>query len=219
MVETLKVAVTGANVFPTILFGLVIIYWLTMIIGVLDLDFLDFDLDADADVDVDVDVDPGLDAAPDAGIFHSVLIFLNLDSIPFMIVMSILVFTFWTLAMVINILPFQNGGLIALALFVPAFFVSMMFTAFVTKPMKKLFTKVKGDMDRGADVEGQLCVLKTDLAEGRMGQAQFVSNGKHIVINVKAKEGLSFEQGEKALVLERAAGSSAYTIDKFNDWE
>ncbi|MBU1536751.1 YqiJ family protein [Myxococcota bacterium] len=214
MVETLKIAITGANILPTILFGLVLLYWLTMIVGVLDLDFLDFGVDADVDTSGD-----GGDVGTDPGAFHSLLIFLNMDRVPFMIVMSVLIFAFWTLAMISNILPVQKGGLIIMVLFVPAFFVSALFAKVVTMPLKNFFGKVKADMDTGAETVGQLCTLLSDVEGPRLGQAEFTSVGKHVVINVRCAPGKKFAKGDQALVLSKEDDGIVYIIDSFNEWE
>jgi hypothetical protein len=65
MKELIEAAFSSVNIFPTILFGLIILYWLFVFIGALDMDFLNFDVeggDVDMDVDVDADVDVEVDA-------------------------------------------------------------------------------------------------------------------------------------------------------------
>ncbi len=215
MLQTLKLAIHGANILPTILFVLVLLYWITMILGVVDLDLFDFDADVDANVDGCPDGGPDADA----GIFHSMLVFLNIDAIPFMVVMSILVFLFWTMAMLINILPIAKGGLIAAALFIPAFMFSATLTKGITHPMRRLFLALKDDGDRGVETEGQVCTLLFALDGDRLGQAEFTSKDKHLVINVKGYQGKTFEKGERALVLEKDPGGNFYFIDKFDEWE
>ena len=62
MSELFENAVTGVNIIPTVLLGLIIIYWITVILGALDIDFLDIDLDG---------------AENTTGPFYAVLAFLN----------------------------------------------------------------------------------------------------------------------------------------------
>lgn len=57
MKELIEAAFSSVNIFPTILFGLIILYWLFVFIGALDMDFLNFDVEGDVDMDVDVDAD------------------------------------------------------------------------------------------------------------------------------------------------------------------
>ena len=47
MSELINNAFTGVNIIPTVLLMLVLIYWLTVILGIIDIDFFDFDIDFD----------------------------------------------------------------------------------------------------------------------------------------------------------------------------
>ena len=57
MGEVLQEALMPANLVFTVMLGIVIIYWIMVILGALDVDFLDIDFDSDVDVDADVDAD------------------------------------------------------------------------------------------------------------------------------------------------------------------
>ena len=67
MIEFLQECILPVNLPLTILMGLVLSYWLMVIVGVLGLDVIDLDLDLDADVDLDLDT--GVDAEVDGGLF------------------------------------------------------------------------------------------------------------------------------------------------------
>ena len=74
------------------------LYWVTFLIGLLDLSFLDFDLDAEPDLslDLDADADADVDADSDGGSFGmKVLHFVNLDAVPFMVWVSFTALFFW----------------------------------------------------------------------------------------------------------------------------
>ena len=66
MTELIQTAFSPINLLFTILLMLVILYWLSIIIGALDIGSFDLDFDFDADVDVDLDADglelDGMDA-------------------------------------------------------------------------------------------------------------------------------------------------------------
>ena len=51
LAELWSICVQGPNLPYTILLGFVLIYWLTVILGFLDLSTLDLDVDIDMDVD------------------------------------------------------------------------------------------------------------------------------------------------------------------------
>ncbi|RMG67737.1 MAG: hypothetical protein D6722_12680, partial [Bacteroidetes bacterium] len=104
MTELYELSISPPNLPYTILLGLMVVYWLTVIIGAIDLDFLDFDVDVDTDVDVDAEVDTevevdgeadGAGGVSGAGWFLTTASFFNLGSVPFMIFMSFLCLSLW----------------------------------------------------------------------------------------------------------------------------
>ncbi|MEL6844757.1 MAG: hypothetical protein AAFP02_16220, partial [Bacteroidota bacterium] len=83
MHDLFREAISGPNLLYTILLGFVLLYFLSVLLGALDLEFFEIELDADVDIDVDVDMDMDVDAEADAdigggGMFVSVLSFLNI---------------------------------------------------------------------------------------------------------------------------------------------
>ena len=59
MLEFFNTVFSPANVISSGLLMLVVVYWITVMLGAIDLDFLDFDIDIDGDVDMDADIDQG----------------------------------------------------------------------------------------------------------------------------------------------------------------
>ena len=76
------------HIFPfSALLVLMILFWLTVIIGAADINLFDFDLDVDADVDMDLDVN----SESDPSFFRSLADFLNLAEVPFMVLLTFFV--------------------------------------------------------------------------------------------------------------------------------
>ena len=70
MKELIDAAFSAVNLIPTILFGLIIVYWIFVVVGALDINLFDFsvdsgDIDLDAEVDIDVDADAEIDLDAD----------------------------------------------------------------------------------------------------------------------------------------------------------
>lgn len=65
MNELLNMATSHVNIILTFLLVFTLIYWLLMIIGLVDLESVDLDLDIDSDIDIDVDLDIDIDADVD----------------------------------------------------------------------------------------------------------------------------------------------------------
>ncbi len=71
MIELMQLAFYPINMVFTMLLISIVVYWLTVILGVLDTDLFDMDLpDMDADADMDADVDANLDTGVAWGVLH-----------------------------------------------------------------------------------------------------------------------------------------------------
>ncbi|WP_157950007.1 hypothetical protein [Vallitalea okinawensis] len=179
-------------------------YWISVIVGTLDFDFLDFDID--------------LDAADQSGPFYAILAFLNVAELPFMLVFSIWMLNFWIVTMMMYYLPITAGGAIQGILLLPALIVSMIITKFESKPLKGIFKYSNMQDNRGNQVIKQLCVLICDVNSGRIGQAEIKRDGAPLIFNVKSEyDGDSFVKGEVAFVNRKDTDKNIYYIVKFEE--
>lgn len=209
MIELLKTAITGVNIIPTILFGLIILYWLTVIIGAIDIDLFDFDFDFDLDLDMP---DGEVITSP----FYGILAFFNVNDIPFMIVLSIFSLILWTVSMIISVLPVVSEGWINTVLIIPNTIFSLFVTKVVTTPLKGVFKGVLRDVESDVKIEGQLCTVLCDVTYGRLGQAEVERVGSSILINVRVEDGDEMlSKGDKAIVVKKIADKGYYVIKKF----
>jgi hypothetical protein len=203
MSEIFKNAITGGNLIPTILLILVLLYWIVVIIGVLDLDFLDVDLD--------------LDAGDASGPFYAILAFLKVGDLPVMFAFSILILNFWIIAMLMYYLPIAPGGVVNTLLLLPAMIVSIFITKFECIPLKAIFknSSILDNADNEAVVLRQLCKLKSDVSNERFGQAEIERDGASLVINVKPEfEEETFHKDEVACVFRKDNDKDIYYIVK-----
>ncbi len=202
MSELLKNAFTGINIIPTVLLLLVFLYWISVIFGALGFDFLDFDLDG----------------GDSSGPFYALLSFLNLAELPFMLVFSILILNFWIIAMLMYYLPITPGGPVNTVLLLPAIVVSMFITKYVMLPLKGIFKDSSVQEERGVEVIEHQCILKCNLENGRLGQAEIKRDGASIVINVKSEfHEESFHKDEIAFVIRKDTDKNIYYIVKMEE--
>ncbi|MGL5152357.1 MAG: hypothetical protein ACRC7N_17510 [Clostridium sp.] len=197
MEELLTFAFLGVNIIPTILLLIILLYWIMVILGVLDLDLFDFDVDG----------------VEDLGASYAIISFLNLKEIPLMLVISIQALYFWIFSMLLHLLKL-NGGLINGLVLIPTFIVTIIITKFTLIPLKSFFTNVKNDEIReGDEVVGQTATLISPASYKRIGQAQIKRDGASILINVKTDdEKLSFEKGEEVYVVLKDEEKNIYYI-------
>ncbi|MEZ5041749.1 MAG: DUF1449 family protein [Saprospiraceae bacterium] len=207
MQELLQAAFSLNNIVFTVLLGMVLLYWLSVFLGLLDMGSFDVDLEVDADLDVDADIAGG----NLAGVLH----FFNFGKLPFMIVMSFLILSMWVISILLNHY-FGYGSLgFALLMFFPNLAASLLITKVVTSPFVPVFESLDGTEDP-IDYIGQVCTLTLSAAPNDLGQAELLVNGSNLLVNVMADNQL-INKGEKALIIQENKEKSYFIIQKIDD--
>lgn len=200
-VELLKFAFTGVNIIPTAILILVQCYWLISIVGLLDLEFLDFDVD--------------LEGAEGLNPLSAIAVFINSGEIPFALVFSLIVMNFWILTMLMYFIPIQAGGWLSAILLIPALVISVLITKLELLPIRRIFLERKNEDDIAHKVIAQICKLKCDLEYGKLGQAELRQEGASVVINVKILwDYESFQKDDFAHVFKKDKDKDMYYITK-----
>jgi hypothetical protein len=216
----LEAAVAPYNVVYTGLLMLVLLYWVTVIFGALDIGAFDFDVDTDLDIDVDVDVDADVDVDSDADVGSSAgwlagtLHFFNFGKLPFMVIMTFLIFSMWAISILAN--HYIGGSwFFALILLLPNLFVSLVITKILTTPLVPVFKDYKSKGVEAIDYIGQLCTMRLPATSSQIGQAEVRYDGDSLLITVKVVEGGSpILKGEKALIINRSEDEKYFIVRK-----
>jgi hypothetical protein len=227
MLEVLRESVSLVNLPYTFLLGLVILYWLLYLLGVLGseaLDFAGFDVDADVDLDVDADADVDVDVDADvqaggsgmAGLLSSMLHFLHIGEVPVIVVLSVLILSMWLLSLVTNHFLENSSALIALLLAIPIILVGLIVTKLAVMPFVPLLKGIFAEEGEKVEVIGKTCRITSLQATPKYGQAELVREGAPILLNVKTQEGVTLEKGAEAVVFDRDNASDAYLIAPFD---
>lgn len=210
MNDLLTAAVSPVNIISTILLVFIFMYWLTVIVGVIDLDALDIDLDVDMD-----GAEPGVDA--DGGVsvewLNSVLMFFNIGQVPFMVFLTFLVVPLWVISVMGNYYLGNTSFILGLILLIPNLVVSLFIAKFFTTPLVKVFSAL--DKESKEKVEGKICTLLTSASSLKVGQARIETTGSPILLNVMTYEGISMDSGENGMVIERDPQKNIYFIEPF----
>ena len=214
--ELIQAAFLPANLFFTLIFLLVCLYWLSVILGALDLDFLDIDLDTDSDLDVDADGDVDI-GAPGAGFFEGLLAFFYFGKIPVMILLSITVLCMWTISMYANS-HFNPKGTFVLGIPVAigTIIASPIICKIICMPLARFFGMFKKDYHAPRDVKGRICKVITTQVSEKMGQAEVPTKGAPILLNVVANGDHVFHKGDEAVVVEKDEEKGVYVIAPVN---
>ena len=206
----------------TVLLGVVLVYWLLAIIGLVD-------FEAGADVDIGADAADAGDAG-DAGDIGDAgdggpeglsglaawLVAFGLNGVPFSIVVSLLALVGWFLTgmasltllpLVPDALRWAAGASVLLA----AAALSIVIAAQLVRPMRGLFVTHRAISN--AALVGQVCKVLTGVVDERQGRAEVAQRGAGINIRVWAPAPNSLRRGDAALITEYDSARQRYRID------
>ncbi|WP_430935095.1 hypothetical protein [Saccharicrinis sp. 156] len=218
MKETIDAAFSMINIIPTVLLILILIYWLTVIVGVFNVDSFDIDADADVDIDVDVEADIDMSAADSILWVNSALAFFNLGKIPFMLLLSFFALSLWVISMLMNYHLNNESVLLSLVYLIPNVFVSAFITKLITSPFVKLFAKAESDIESNRKLTGKMCLVTLSATHNKMGQAEIKIEGSSFIINVMStEEKYSLRKGDSCLVIDYIPEKKIYLIEPYKN--
>ncbi len=197
-----------SNIIVTVLFLVIILYWLVVLFGAVDFDTFDFDLDLDVDADVDVDIDS-------SNIFglNKVLHFFNLGRVPFMIFLTFLVLPWWFGTVLVNNWFGFEGFLSGFLVMIPMFFLSLFVAKILTTPFVKIFDALdKENVDR--DVLGTIGEVRMMATNEKTGQAQFKLGGAFLTLDIRVKKGKT-NIGEKVMIINDSNKDDYYLVEQY----
>jgi hypothetical protein len=228
--------------FPTVLFtiplGVVVGYWLTVMVGAVGIDLLDGDLGDFAlgakagaiEGGVKGAVEGGAKAALEGGAKAAVeggvkggasfLEVLGFGGVPVTVSVSFVVFLSWLLSLAfarplketLGALPgaLVSGGLAAVCLGV-----GLLLAGLVVRPLRPLFAIQQAP--RRSELMGRVCVIASGRVDGKFGHATFEDGGAGLLLNVVCDKANELKRGEKALILGYDAARDAYEVEPV-DW-
>lgn len=191
----------------TVLLGLVVVYWLLMILGGLELDFLDFDLDLDGD--------PGThSSALDWG--FAGLRWFNLGEVPLMVWMSAFAVAAWLTAAVLDRGLSQPTGPDVLAACLRTAGIGFLAAKALTQPLRgKLKTPEPNTAER---MIGRTVIVTTTRADTTQGQASCPAEGAPLLINVRTTAG-TLAKGDAAEIVDYSPDQHVYFIRSVAPYE
>lgn len=190
--------VAGVNIIPTVLFALSMLYWLIAILGIFDIEGLDFDFDSD-------------------GAAGHLFNFLKIGDVPMTIYMSILFLTFWALNMTVSLVTGSYGGIPNVVGIIPCFVVAALITKIITHPLKGLLKGLNGNSDEFVDFIGMVGVLKYDIAPDKTSQV--ILDNTNSLVTCIVKENITLKYGSKVKIIEKEENSNKYIVQPFQGLE
>ncbi|MBC8084865.1 MAG: hypothetical protein H7Z21_16830 [Hymenobacter sp.] len=217
MTELLRAAVSPPNLLPTGLLVFVLLYWLTVIVGLLDFKTLDLHTHHDLHVGHEAHV-----AADHSGVgvswLNGALAFFNLGRVPLMVFLSFVALPLWVGSILLNYYLGNAALPLGLLLLVPLFVGSLLLAKVLTTPFVHLFAALERNHDDGAQPLGKVCTVLLATSYARSGQASVrLLNGAPLVLTVRAASAATeLRKGDSALVIDYDAARRCYLIEPYD---
>ena len=211
MTELLRAAIAPPNLVATGLLVFVLLYWLTVIVGLLDMKTVDLSLDDHGHFHYD---GPGPHDGVGTGWLNGALAFFNLGRIPLMVFLSFVFLPLWVGSILANYYTGNTSLLLGLAFLLPLFIGSLFVAKFLTLPFVKLFIAMEKDHEAGAVVIGKVCTVLLPATASQLGQASVAADGAPLMLNVRST-GAPLAKGETALVIDFDAARRCYLIEPY----
>jgi hypothetical protein len=206
---------------PSALLGVLLIFWLLSIVGVLDLDHIGPDWLGDFHSE-GPDSSGHSGGHDDAHGTPDMLVALGFDRLPFSIVISSIVFFWWVLTIllqqhVLPSLPGAAGGLSwitgSVALFM-CLALALPIAGRCVRPLKPIFA-IQGGLARKLDLIGSVCKVTTSNVDEKFGQAEVRTEGSPIVVAVYATAPNDLVRGSSALILSFDEVRQRYEVEAY----
>lgn len=198
--------------FPTVIYTVLLIvcalYWVVAVLGLVDLDVLDFDLDGDVDAADSASAQDGI-----AGLLHR----LGLNGVPLTIILTFISIIGWLLCYYATffsakLLPDVSliKFVIGLGTFIVATYITILITAQVIKPLRSMFRKL--DYDETKHVLGQVVVVRSGIVNRERGEAELNDGGAGLLLNIRATGEDEFKKGDEVVVVEHVEEQNLYRV-------
>ncbi len=180
-------AIRLVNLPYTVLLGLILAYWVTVALGMFDVELFDFDVD-------------GLEFEG-----SDLLGLLNLGDVPFSIWLTVFSLQMWVYSLIFNLLidHFWPGALPDALRFVigavPGMPIAALVTGCATKPLRHIFDVPTVTR---ADFVGQECLVTSSVVNEAFGIGEVRIDGIPHILDIRAKPEEQMQKGDKAIVFQ-----------------
>lgn len=205
--EFLTIAFSPVNTFLSVLLILSVIYWLfTIITG------LDIDVGLDADFDADVSSPDGHVHVPDdASGWLQFLKFLNLDIVPITYFLTLSLLLTWLGSFYLESF-FSFEIWISALLIIPIFFISILLTKLILKPLNPFFREINHKGEISHDFLGRQGRMKSTIHGKKIGILEVFIGSDPMTLMVKSKDGERIEHGTTVFIVDEDLNRKYYYV-------
>src|SRR6478735_4776448 len=233
MNEVVRLALSFPGVVYTVLLGVVLVYWLFVVLGAIHLGdgSADGHFDGLGDQGADVgDVGLGGEAADgadggdgDGSAVAALIHALHLRSVPATVVFSLIITFSWLGCVVAMQLVSRSAapaahGLLGWLVLVGSPILALPLTSWSARPLAKVFVQRRGTSH--ADLIGKTCVVRTGTVTSSFGEASLEDGGAGLVLRVRVDRQLPVKRGDQMLIVEWDPERESFLVeplDTLND--
>lgn len=218
LTETMDPFYEICSSFPTVIFtvllALCVFYWVFAVLGLVEIDVLDFDFSLD---------DGGAaDSVDNLNVMAGLLLKLGLNGVPFTIVLSLITLIGWLTSFVVVyfLFPWVPGALlefiVGIPIFVGVLYMSSMVTAQIIRPLRPLFLEADQHVEK--HIVGQVGIVRTGRVDKAFGEATVEDGGAGLIVKVRSYKDEAFTRGDRVVLLEYDAVSNTYRVISEKDF-
>lgn len=194
-------------------------YWLVVILGAADIEFLEA-LGFGAAEEAGETVGEAANSAGEAagGALQSIFGFLNFGVVPLTVILSFAILKTWVFAYLIHhnlgphLVDLAPPIVVGLLTFVVCSTAAVLLTGLTTRPFRKLF---KVTTTHGAHhLIGHTCTVRTSKANNRFGQAEMRVNDSFLTLTVRTRDDETLAKGDEAVIVDYDTQEAVYFIRK-----
>lgn len=201
--ELIQIAMAGINLPITLLFAIMILYWLSVIFGAMDIDVFQFDMDIEIDADGSLDFEADGDAdIQSGGALNGVMLYFNIAAVPVTVWLSFLIFTCWLLS-ILETYYFNRGHhfVFGLVFVIPNLIVGMYVAKFATAPLKKVFEAMAPKNTTRKSLIGQRATVVSSAVDSSFGQIEVKTDGAPLTLNARTEGDIKITKGESVVII------------------
>ncbi len=202
MQEFLDATISGPTLPITIVLIAVCLYWLMVIVGAADTEFLDFDIETpEADVDID--------AHAPMSIGFASLKFLNIGTVPLMVWLTALALPMWITSMLLDHAPTPESPGEVLGALARSLGIGLVAAKLLTQPLRGRFDPA--EPNRARDLIGNHCTIDSSTVTPESGRARYVTGAAPLVLHVRTEDG-TLTQGQTARIVDYDPHRHVYIV-------
>lgn len=211
MLELFQESLLPVNLPFTILLGLIAIYWVIGLLGLIDIDGPD---GVEAGVEVDVEVDGGDDGgSASGGLYKTLLNVIGASDAPLMFVISLFSLFLWASNVLLNHYfnpDFETGR--ASLLLIPVVVGSFVLTRLLVIPLRPVMKMLRSP-EKPVEVIGASGIVRSSKIDSEFGEVEVSASERNLILRARISTNEApLVKGDRILVVSKEDESDTYVV-------